>query len=293
MHQNWPEIIMKKKLFVLLIVLFTQIGLFATGDSLNYLSLKDTIFLSAGNFSEKVFEHAIERKQTLFSLSRFYGLSVEELYYFNPGLKDLSVTPGLRIKVPIPNRSIIRYKTTEFDPNRHVPVYYIVQKGETLYRIAKVYFRMPIKEVMDRNGLSSTGLKTGQLLHVGWMSLDGVPEEFRQSAGGPLARRNNALKKIFRMESASMKEREHQGVAVWKKEAKEDSDLYALHRYAKLNSIIEVKNPMTGRTVYAKVIGKIPDTTYGNNVAVVLSPLAAKLSGAKDPRFFVRVTYLK
>jgi rare lipoprotein A (peptidoglycan hydrolase) len=94
-------------------------------------------------------------------------------------------------------------------------------------------------------------------------------------------------------ESTRLKDRKHQGVAVWKKEAREDSDLYALHRYAKINSIVAVKNPMNNRVVYAKVIGKMPDTTYDNNVAVVLSPLAAKLLGAVDPRFFVRVTYLK
>ena len=56
-------------------------------------------------------------------------------------------------------------------------------------------------------------------------------------------------------------------------------------------TIIEVLNPMTNRTVYVKVIGKIPDTAYRDEVAVILSPLAAKLLGAIDPRFFVKVKY--
>jgi LysM repeat protein len=155
--------------------LVLQNPLLATGDSLSYLSLKDTIFLTSGNFSEKVFEHKIERKQTLYSLARFYGLSVEELYYFNPGLKEARISPGFPIKVPIPNRAIIRYKDENFDPQQHIPVYYVVRKGETMYRIAKVYFRMPIHDLIERNNLTSTGLKTGQILHVGWMNLEGIP----------------------------------------------------------------------------------------------------------------------
>ncbi|MEN0004768.1 MAG: LysM peptidoglycan-binding domain-containing protein [Bacteroidota bacterium] len=284
---------MLRTLGLLVVCIVFATPMLATGDSLNYLSLKDTIFLTSGNYNEKLFEHSIERKQTLYSLSKFYGLSVEELYYYNPGLKEQRIKLGQAIRVPIPNRAIIRYKDQGFEPSEHIPVYYIVRRGETMYRIAKVYFRMPIKDMMARNDLTDTALKAGQVLKVGWMKISGIPEEYRQSAGGPLARRNNAMKKIFRVEAAKLRQREHQGVAVWKKEAKEDSDLYALHRYAKLNSIVAVKNPMNNRTVYAKVMGRIPDTAYDNNVAVIVSPLAAKLLGAKDPRFFVRVNYLK
>lgn len=263
----------------------------ATGDSISYLTLKDTIFLSIGSYGEKIFEHSLERKQTLFSLSRFYGLSVEELYYYNAGLKERGTSVGQKIRVPIPNRAIKRYRDEGFLSNEHVPIYYIVKKGDTMYRIAKHFFKMPVEELMIRNRLENPALKAGQMLHVGWMHLLGIPEELRHAGGGPLARRNQAMKKVYLRELGNRREYKGQGVGFWLKNSKEDSDLYALHRYAKVNSVIAIENPMKRRTVYAKVIGKIPDTAYGNDIEVVLSPLSAKLLGAKDSRFFVKVRY--
>lgn len=267
----------------------------ATGDSLNYLTLKDTIFLTIGGFDEKLFTHKMEKKQTLYSLAEFYGLSVEELYLYNPGLKESSVSVGQEIQVPIPNRAIIRYTYTVpgFDPNQHIPVFYRVRKGDTMYRICKDYFKMPFEEILERNKLDDFTLKTGQLLRIGWMNINGIPEEYRQVTGGPLIQRNNALRKIYQSEIIDKKEKEHQGVAFWQKNSQEDSDFYALHRHAPINSIIAVTNPMKNRTVYVKVIGRIPNTAYGNDVVVVLSPLSAKLLGAKDPRFFVKVKYVR
>ena len=264
--------------------------LHATGDSTQYLVPGDTVFLSIGMLGEKVLVHQMEKKQTLYSLSKFYGLSVEELYYFNAGLKERSVALGELIRVPVPNRAIARYKTADFNPNEYVPVFYTVKKGDTMYRISKHHFRMPMDTIKARLGQEGHDLKPGQLIPVGWMSVHGIPEELREFVGGPLERRNNALRQIYSRESSGSG-REQRGVACWQTDSKEDSDLYALHREAKRNSIIEVYNPMTNRNVYVKVIGRIPDTAYGNNVKVVLSPLAAKLLGAKDPRFFVKVKY--
>lgn len=266
---------------------------FATGDSTNYLTLKDTIFLTVGPSNEKIFEHQIERHQTLYSLAKFYGLSVEELYFYNLGLKDNNVQVGQRIRIPIPNRAILRYKFENFDPGRYIPVYYVVRRGDTLFRISKYFFRMPIDTVMARNHLVSEVLSPGQCLHVGWMNIGGIPEAFHQYTVDPLARRNFAMRKIYNRTIPDGEPLVQQGAAFWKKDSQADSDFYALHRYAATNSIIAVTNPMTNRTVYVKVIGNIPDRSYDNDVVVVLSPLSARALGAKDPRFFVRVTYHK
>ena len=88
--------------------------LFATGDSLYYLTAKDTIFLAVDESNEKIFEHQIEKKQTLFSLAKFYGMTIEELTLYNEALKNPVISIGQKIKIPIPNRAIIRYKKKGF-----------------------------------------------------------------------------------------------------------------------------------------------------------------------------------
>lgn len=263
----------------------------AKTDSIYYLSYYDTIFLTIDYTGEKLIEHRIDYGQTLYSLARFYGLSVEELYFYNPGLNENGISVDDLIRIPIPNRAIIRYKHPNFLDDWHVPIYYVVKKGDTLFRIAKVYFQMPVEDVMYRNGLINTNLSTGQLLHLGWMSIEGIPDSLRSSKVGINGERNNSLRKVFRRDSKNLKS--DSGVAFWQKESKKSSGLYVLHRSAKLNSIIEVENPMNRRTVYAKVVGRIPPTIYDDDVRIVLSPYAAKLLRARDPRFFVKIRYRK
>ena len=125
------------------------------------------------------------------------------------------------------------------------------------------------------------------------MNINGIPDSLRTLRGGPLSQKNQVLKKAYQRQSYNKKEYSNQGVAFWQKENKDDSDFYALHRSAPINSIIAINNPMKNRTVYAKVIGRIPITAYGKDVAVVISPLTAKFLGAKDPRFFVKVKYFR
>ncbi len=265
----------------------------ATGDSTRYLTPQDTVFLYASASGEKMFVHTLEKKQTLFSLAKFYGLSVEELYFYNPGLEAQSLKVGQKIHIPIPNRAIVRYRINNFMESNYVQVYHVVQKGETMFRISRYYYEMPKEIIMQRNGMLNTDLKVGQALQVGWISLDGVPEDFRSGGGSPISRRNNALQKVFARNTAEKPLISDSGAAFWKKSSGESSDFYALHRHAPVNSIIEITNPMKNRVIYAKVAGRIPDTAYTDDVKVIVSSVVANLLGAKDQRFFVKIRYQK
>ena len=107
--------------------------LFATGDSLRYLTPRDTIVLSISGSEEKIFEHKIVKGQTIFSLAKFYGLKMDDLRHLNPSLNFDVVNPKQSIKVVIPNRAIIRYREPKFNPRIYTPVYYRVKKrGQSL-----------------------------------------------------------------------------------------------------------------------------------------------------------------
>ncbi len=268
-----------------------QVTLTAQATTMAYLTTQDTVFLSINREGEKFVEHQMMPRQTLYSLARFYGLSVEELYFYNPGLKEQAVAVGQVVLVPVPNMAIKRYKDQGFVAQEHAPVYYRVRKGDTMFRISKVFFRMPADTIKQRNGLFSDSLKEGQVLFIGWMHIGGIPDAWRQGAGSELDRGNTALAQIFKREAQGKKEVNQQGKAFWQKNSYEDSNLYALHRDAHINSVIQVINPMNQASVFVKVIGRIPDTVYEREVVVVLSPMAAKQLGAQDTRFFARVKY--
>jgi LysM repeat protein len=258
-----------------------------TGDSTKYLTLKDTIFIRLEANGEKIFEHKMDKKQTLYSLARFYGMNVEMLYPYNANLKLSSVDVGTKVRVPIPNGAIIRYKTKDFKSWKYVPVYFRVQKGDNLFKIAKTLFHQPVDSVLAKNKLTNKTLSDGQLLHVGWMSVAGIPDSVRLKSRRTVSPDYN--KGIFVKQGG--KSHEQKGVAVWQKKGSMKTESYCLHRTAKIGSMVEITNPMKSRSIYAKVIGKIPDNSQGHEVIILLAPMVAKSLGAVDERFYVKIKY--
>ncbi len=284
------------KNYLALFLLFLAGGMEAmTGDSTRYISPEDTIFLTIGKYQQKIFHHEIEKGQTLYSLSKFYGLSLDEVYLYNPQLLEQVLAPQQRISIPIPNRAIIRYTPPDFQRDQHAPIFYVVKKGDTFFSISTRLFKMPMDTIALRNNLTSASLSIGQRLFIGWFNINGVPESYRKFRGNPEWQGSHHLRGRYIKSKARAIDREklEQGVAYWQKNTGAESDLYALHRKAPLNSVIAVTNPMNKRKVYAKVIGRIPENVYSSDVIVVISPKVAEFLGAKDPRFFVKLRYLK
>ena len=263
-----------------------------TGDEIYYLLPQDTIFLQIEGASEKIFRHKLAPRQTLFSLSKFYGLTIDEIYFYNPSLKANTYKKGDAISIPIPNRAIKRFKGKYFEPSQYVPVCYMVERGDNLYHISKRIFKLPLETVKEKNNLTSNTLSIGQVLNVGWMSIHGIPDSLRQFKGHPLWKRSFNNKKKYFYQTEHKKEQETRGPARWIKGNSNSTTLVVLHRKATEGAIVGVTNPMNKRTVYAKVVGSIP-YTYPADVEVIVSPTIAKMLGVLDEKFYARTHYLK
>jgi LysM repeat protein len=268
---------------------FISLQSIAQNTSVTYLTEKDTLFLNLNDKTgEKIIDHAMQQGQTLYSLARFYGLNEEELYSYNPTLKSNKLPVGQIVHVPIPNAAIKRFKGDNFKRWKFAPIMFVVKKGDNLYKIAKTLFHMPIDSVVKWNKLPDNTIKPGQQLHVGWMSLEGVPDSIRGLKKTTIDTRGKALADNFTKQKNSIEQR---GAAFWQKGGNQYTELYCLHRLAKVGSTMAITNGMTNRTVYAKVIGKLPDNIYGNEIILIVSPSAARLLGAKDEKFFVKIKY--
>ena len=275
---------------LLALACFSQQRILAQADSeVKLLNSKDSLLLTVES-GFKTIHHLVKPKQTLYAVSRFYGLSLEELYELHPEFQtDPVLKIGTLISIPIPNRAIRRYKGKTFKAANFVPIYYVVQSGDNLFQISKRYFNMPVDSVVARNDLKTQNLQPGQLLHIGWIGLEGIRAEWRASmaptSGGVHQQRYEEAKK-------SRREVISQGVCSWQHNSNEKGDLYALHREAAIGTVMAVTNPMSRKTVYAKVIGRIP-SGHESNIEVVLSSAAARQIGARDPQFFVKVRFLR
>ena len=279
-----------RELLLLLLFLAPLTTAQATGDSLHYLTPKDTIFLQVDDFGNKIFTHHMAPGQTLYSMARFYGLKLDAILAFNPDIDQLNYL-GKAVKVPIPDSAIVKTWEHGYPKAGFVPVRYIVKHGDTFYRIAKHFFNIPLDTLKNWNGLDKTLMFSGMQLHVGYLSLDGIPDSLQYANSSPLGAKMLAMQQEFAYMQSYGPPKFHSGAAYWQREKEGKADYYALHRHAPVGSVIQVQNPMKRKTMYAKVIARIPDRAYGDDIIVVLSPTIAKLLGAKDPRFFVEVRY--
>jgi LysM repeat protein len=256
------------------------------------LSDKDTVLLIVQD-SQKIFLHTVKPRQTLYSIAKYYGLGMEDLYAYNPEYRKISsLQKDALIKIPIPNRAIRRYKGDNFVKENYAPIFYLVEHGDNLYGICKRYFSMSADTILKRNKLKKPTIQPGQLLHIGWFDVSGIPPDWRPTAQVEPAVDTTELIGEYQQQKSNRQEVTAQGVCFWRRDNDVRGELYALHNTAMLGTIMAITNPMNNRTAYAKVIGRIP---AGNdrNTEVMISPEAARRLGAIDARFFVKIKYFK
>ena len=70
-----------------------------------------------------------------------------------------------------------------------------------------------------------------------------------------------------------------------------DGKYYALMNNIPVGTIVKVNFPSTNKTVYAKVLGQLPDMRESAGLAIRLSEAAASELGASNSKFSVDVTY--
>jgi hypothetical protein len=76
-----------------------------------------------------------------------------------------------------------------------------------------------------------------------------------------------------------------------KNNSSSDQYFFVLHNVARQGSIMDIYNPMMKKHVKAKVIGKIPEGTYSEDIMIIINKSAAKELNILDTRFKVNIKY--
>ena len=98
--------------------------------------------------------HDVVKGETLYSLARHYGVTVDDIKGANAVLTE-GLKAGQRIKIPV--KSAVE-KSTKVQLHK-------VVRGETLYSLAKQY-NVAIEEIQAVNSHIKKGLKAGQLIEI-------------------------------------------------------------------------------------------------------------------------------
>ena len=159
-HNFTLKINLLKKYFILLLVITVSLFAKAQNNSAPEIKISSKIEKIEG---VKYYIHTVETGQTLYSISKAYGVNAKDLIFENPELAD-GINPGQRIK--------ILYKEAKKQANSQSQVsntsqfiYHTVEKQQTLYAISKLY-GITVDELNKANPELSEGLKIGQQLKI-------------------------------------------------------------------------------------------------------------------------------
>lgn len=113
--------------------------------------------------------HRVAPGETVYSLSRLYGVAEERFYEDNPAVKEAGLKAGETVRVlctDVPEIELSRRKM------QRTFVTHTVQPGETTYSIAKRYSLAINTLIQDNPGLDPSHLKAGQELLIRKSEMD-------------------------------------------------------------------------------------------------------------------------
>ena len=239
-----------------------------------------------------------------------------------PISKKHDTNPNLKTK-PEPLRTQETRPATPTTSNGFLQ--HTVKQGETMYSISRQY-QVKVTDLMEWNRLSSFEIKEGQELQIKGTgqetavstpvittpvtepaaanvnvsaSQDNTPAAERdKSSYFEYAGRENILSLQYKedLSSAYFKESRKNGVTAWIADVggyPVESGYFALHKTLPIGTVIKVRNLMNDRMIFAKVIGRLPDTAANEKLLLKLPDSARQSLRVLDDQAAVEVSSLE
>jgi LysM repeat protein len=297
-------------------------------SSLSVSLFANTLVDSAGvenQDGKKIILHKVAPKETYYAIGRRYNIAPKIIMTYN---NNVPLVPGQVVKVPtdLPFAQPVAASHVQAQPantgDAGSIIQYKVAQHEYLYGIAK-RFNTTVDDIKKLNSLQSTTLTPGQVIQVRQgasvtqtavvqssaptlqqpVPQQPAPVQQQQQPPAPVAKRDStivasndsadSLNRHIPANRYGLLEKNEKGVGVW-----EDSDTnldaskkWVLHRTAPIGTVIKITNPMTNRTTFAKVIGRINENEMTKDAIIMMTKSVAESLGALDKRFHVIISY--
>jgi LysM repeat protein len=225
-------------------------------------SSASTVSTTPNNVS-KTGVHTVVAKETMYSISRLYGISVQQLKDWNK-LEGNDISIGQQLIVATHQGNV---------PKDNVALQESPAKP-TATPASTVQTTSPPAKVPTTTSTSA---------------------EVKKDVPAATTSRTEPTEQTIRVTEAvkSTDEVSQTGLAELIEGTSGNRKYLALHRTAPIGTIMKVKNEMNNREVFVRVMGKLPDTAVNDKLVIKISKSAYDRLGAIDPRFRVEVTYYK
>lgn len=235
--------------------------------------------------------HRVAAKETMFSVARYYNVSVDDIKAWN-NLKDGNLSIGQEI--------LIKQKTAEPAPATKPQVTsaktHTVGPKETLYSIAKMY-GMTVTQLKEWNNIPGDELKIGQVLSVAAPTPGSAPAAPvvvpTATATPPQSTPAVSSPEVTKISEGvnGANELKEIGLAALLQGTEGNRKYLAQHATIKPGTILKIRNLATNQEVFVRVTG--PPDSANAAVLIYLSRSAYDRLGATEPTFRAEITYYK
>lgn len=110
--------------------------------------------------------HSVEAGQTYYSISKLYGVPIEDILAVNSLTSEDKLSLGQSLTIRgVPSGFPVGQVVTPATTAKPTYVTHTVAKGETMYRISKQY-NVLIDQILEWNQLPDASVKEGQKLKI-------------------------------------------------------------------------------------------------------------------------------
>ncbi len=260
---------------------------------------------------------------TVYTLTKALGISPSDFIASNPGLSTIALELNTAISLPI-HPGVI--KSDPLHMINPLKLIYVVKPQETLYSLARVYTHQDVQTIMNINDKTDNTIYVNESIILGyidWPYANADPtialeESYPLLGTLAIVEESTPQAQITRVserevvqpsegsnpeiltggdtsEAIRLADNIHvsKGIAYCDPRDNTSKEMLVMHPSAKIDSKIELYNPMLNRTVLATVVGHLPENYYAEDIRVVISPSVAEALGALDERFLVEMTYIE
>ena len=216
-------------------------------------------------------KHIVKKGETLYSISKKYGLKLNDVLKANRGLSNSNIRIGQMLLIP--NQQTTLHSSSSV-PRNYKPVY-VPSTPDTPYRDEDMRERSTIPSLIKSETVTDN--KSNEQIEK------------------PLANVADEYPSLFnRYATLGMKMKKNKGAANYLADVTSGNQNLAFYNGAEANSIVRVTNLMNHKTIFVKVIGKVPAMDANNEISIKLSNKSAQELDATDDKFLVEVaSYFK
>ncbi len=212
-------------------------------------------------------KHVVKKGDTLYSISKKYGVKVNDVLKVNRGLSNSNIRIGQMLLIP--NQQAAMHHASSM-PHNYKPVY-VPSTPDTPYRDEDMRERSVIPAAAKPVEAANENKTTAVVAKPVTSGVAEYPTVFNQYP------------------TTGMKMKKSKGTANYLADVTSGNQNLAFYNDAEPNSIIRVTNLMNHKTIFVKVVGKLPVADASNEISIKLTNGAAQDLGVTDEKFLVEI----